>query len=52
MNQNTSMSQDIRWQQRFNNFNRAFSLLREIVEEKDDILSYWPSILLNGDKTE
>mgnify|MGYP000995047859 FL=1 len=31
------MEQDVRWMQRFNNFRRAFSLLREILESTDDI---------------
>ena len=31
------MNQDIRWLQRFNNFKRAFALLREVIESTDDI---------------
>ena len=30
---------DIRWQQRFQNFRRAFGLLREAIERPDDMLS-------------
>ena len=30
-------SEDIRWVQRFQNYSRAFALLREIIEENDDI---------------
>jgi len=33
------MEHDIRWKQRFNNFNRAFILLREILESTNDICS-------------
>jgi hypothetical protein len=33
------MSSDIRWKQRFDNFDRAFVLLREIYERKLDSLS-------------
>ena len=32
-------NQDIRWQQRFQNYSKAFALLRAVVEENDDILS-------------
>ncbi|TAK57710.1 MAG: nucleotidyltransferase [Bacteroidetes bacterium] len=30
-----SQTQDIRWQQRFNNFEKAYMLLKEAVEKKD-----------------
>ena len=33
------MSADIRWQQRFHNFDRAFVLLREALERKPEALS-------------
>ena len=33
------MSSDIRWKQRFDNFDRAFVLLREVYERKLDSLS-------------
>ena len=33
------MSSDIRWRQRFDNFDRAFVLLREVYERKLDSLS-------------
>ena len=33
------MSSDIRWKQRFDNFDRAFILLREVYERKLDSLS-------------
>ena len=35
----TGMSSDIRWKQRFDNFDRAFVLLREVYERKLDSLS-------------
>lgn len=35
---------DIRWQQRFNNFERALHLLSELVDEKDDIQALRPII--------
>ena len=38
------MEQDIRWVQRFQNYSRAFSLLREIIEESDDITTLKPII--------
>jgi nucleotidyltransferase substrate binding protein (TIGR01987 family) len=38
---------DIRWQQRFNNFNRAFGLLSEIIDQQDDILAF-ESIVKEG----
>ena len=31
------MNEDIRWIQRFNNFDKAFSLLQEIIEKNEDI---------------
>jgi nucleotidyltransferase substrate binding protein (TIGR01987 family) len=34
-----AMSEDIRWKQRFHNFERAFLLLREAVERKPEALS-------------
>ncbi len=53
------MREDIRWQQRFQNFDRAFSLLREIVTSSPDIITLEPivkegiiialNILLNWD---
>lgn len=33
------MSDEIRWQYRFKNFSRAFSLLREALEEKGRVLN-------------
>lgn len=30
---------DMRWKQRFDNFHRAFSLLREIIESSDDLVA-------------
>ncbi len=33
------MSEDIRWKQRFHNFDRAFVLLREALEQKPEALS-------------
>lgn len=36
--------QDIRWKQRFQNYQRAFSLLREIIEEHEDICALLPII--------
>ena len=33
------MSSDIRWKQRFDNFDRAFVLLREVYERELDSLS-------------
>ena len=38
------MDKDIRWVQRFNNFKRAFSLLREIIEDNDDICKLEPIV--------
>jgi len=35
----TQAHQDIRWQQRFQNFSRAFGLLREAIERPADSLS-------------
>ena len=37
-------NQDIRWVQRFENFHRAFALLREIVEESNNILELRPIV--------
>lgn len=34
-----SNNQDIRWQQRFDNYSKAFALLRVVIEDNDDILS-------------
>ncbi|MBU0474521.1 MAG: nucleotidyltransferase substrate binding protein [Bacteroidetes bacterium] len=31
------MDEDIRWIQRYNNFSKAFSLLKEIIESNEDI---------------
>ncbi|MCK4907575.1 MAG: nucleotidyltransferase substrate binding protein [Spirochaetes bacterium] len=42
------MDKDIRWVQRFNNFKRAFSLLREIIEENDDIICKLELIVKEG----
>lgn len=38
------MTQDIRWIQRFDNFKRAFCLLREVMEENADICTLTPII--------
>ena len=38
------MGEDIRWIQRFNNFKRAFCLLREIISENDDICLLKPIV--------
>jgi len=35
----TQLPQDIRWQQRFKNFQRAFLLLREALEKEPETLS-------------
>jgi nucleotidyltransferase substrate binding protein (TIGR01987 family) len=35
---------DIRWQQRLQNFSRAFKLLREIVEPHDDLTTLEPIV--------
>ncbi len=37
-------NQDIRWIQRFQNFKRAFGLLREIIEEHEDICALEPIV--------
>ena len=39
-----NMDKDIRWEQRFDNFKRAFTLLREILESTDDICSLEPIV--------
>ena len=36
--------QDIRWKQRFDSFHRAFSLLREIIEDNEDLLALEPIV--------
>ena len=41
------MKEDVRWIQRFDNFNRAFLLLREIIDSSDDICSF-ESIVKEG----
>ncbi len=33
-------TQNIRWKQRFQNFEKAFLLLKEIIESKDDLSEY------------
>ncbi|MBA5249741.1 Nucleotidyltransferase [hydrothermal vent metagenome] len=33
------MKQDIRWKQRFQNYSKAFTLLRVVIEENEDILA-------------
>lgn len=44
---NTNDMNDIRWKQRFQNFEKAFLLLQEIVESKDD-LSEFEAIVQEG----
>ncbi|HOK00339.1 MAG TPA: nucleotidyltransferase substrate binding protein [Termitinemataceae bacterium] len=41
------MEEDIRWVQRFANFKRAFTLLREVLDSTEDIVSL-PSIVKEG----
>lgn len=41
------MTQDIRWKQRFDNFKRAFYLLREMIDAEQDFTSY-ESIVKEG----
>lgn len=38
------MTTDIRWKQRFQNFQRAFTLLREILESTENLLSLEPIV--------
>jgi nucleotidyltransferase substrate binding protein (TIGR01987 family) len=34
------MTTDVRWIQRFQNYSKAFALLKEIIEERDDITTF------------
>lgn len=38
------MSEDIRWIQRFNNFQRAYTLLRQVIEDNKNILQLEPIV--------
>lgn len=35
------MSENIRWKQRFNNFEKAFNLLKSVFEEREINYHYW-----------